>query len=106
MINASTAILCLNSIEDETLHILAKHGVFNSYHEYYGVLKEEFEETLENNAKVYAKINELWLEIRKDNTDCIKSISDELYKIAFDNLCEWVQVCAVIQKYKRGVECD
>lgn len=102
MVSLDSAFECKIAVEYELTNILDKHGEFNSYHEFYGVLKEEFEETMENNAKFYAKINELWLAIRKDNINCIKSNTDDLYQIAFNNLCEWVQVCAVIQKYKRG----
>ena len=106
MINKDSIFECKFAIDNELTNILDKYGDFNSYHEYYAVLKEEFEETLENNAKFYEKINKLWLAIRKDNTNCIKLNADELYTIAFNNLCEWVQVCAVIKKYKRGVEND
>lgn len=102
MINSKSAEMCIETLEKETLHIIKQHGYFNSFHEFYGVLLEEFEETMENSDEFYSKMNKLWLAIRKDDTDCIKLNADRLYQIAFDNLCEWVQVCAVIVKYKKG----
>ena len=106
IINDASKRIAKLSVDEEKNNIILSRGFFNSPHEFYGVLQEELEEAIETHFECMYKMDNLWFAIKKDRFDLIKLISDEIYQIAFSNILEWVQVCAVIEKYREGCSND
>lgn len=102
--NAKDAIFV--AIEEETQNCIFNHGFFKNPHEFISVLFEELEETMYNNNDIKHSTRLAWECIKKDNINCIKSNVCDLYALAFENLQEWVQVCAVLSKYLKGCSND
>ena len=94
------------AIEEETQNCISNHGFFKNNHEFIAVLLEELQETYYNDNEIDYSFKLAWECVKKDNIDCIKSNVCDLYALAFENLQEWVQVCAVFSKYLKGCNND
>lgn len=92
-----------NAVSSELSAAIRDHGEFNSYHEAYAVLREENEEVAEaftvfTNRKKDV-MQDLWKEIRRDDTAEMKGALITLRNAAIDIAKECVQVAAVCDKW-------
>ena len=84
-------------IERELEKIIKLHGYYNSDHEFYGVLKEEFEEAREELDSLENYIYKVWENIRLNEP--IEDI-DLMKGIVIRGIKELVQIAAVLEKAK------
>ena len=94
--------LIKNAIEDIAKKAIEKHGYYNSYAEYYAILKEETEELAEEIAIINKQVKYLWGAVRKnDNFDIYNNnIENHTNKAIYEAL----QVLSVIEKYKLTIK--
>lgn len=99
MISASAKDLTYQAINQELDSIIEKYGFFHSHHEFYGVLLEELEETQDNELLIKNLVSILWESIRRDDKQNTVINALEIQRLALQNALEWIQVCAVIDKF-------
>ena len=82
-----------------------EHGErFNSAHEAYAVMKEEYEEAKETLTDVRFLLNEgFWKDCRYGENSCVDFAEDIRIK-AINAACECIQVAAMAQKFINGEE--
>lgn len=77
---------------------------FNSAHEAYAVMKEEYEEAKEALTDVSIFLHEcFWTGCRHDENNCI-DFAEDIRNEAIKTSCECIQVAAVAQKFINGEE--
>lgn len=86
-------------VEDELERIIEEHGLFNSDHEAWAVIKEEIDETYEDIRELETNHAFWWKRIREDDIDNL-DVVDEIEKYAIEAIKELVQVIACCRKYK------
>lgn len=91
-------------IEDEYNNANKFYKPFNSCHEAYGVILEEYEETKEELLRIQAGIEKYWMRCRnskhvKPNT--IYLILNDLEADGLDCLNEVIQILAMVKKIKK-----
>jgi phytoene/squalene synthetase len=85
---------------DELGKAYEKHGKdFNSPHEAYAVIKEEFEETLDRLVLFRDMLDEFWMACRKDEST--KPLASFMFIAADEALTELAQVAAMCIKAKK-----
>jgi hypothetical protein len=94
-------------VMEEKRRIIEKHGLFNSTHEFYAVLKEEIEESKEMFDWLEGQINSdnfnnLWGKIKRDK--CLIETVSHMKKWVADSIKEMIQVLAVLEKYQEGLK--
>ncbi len=75
------------------------HGDFNSPHEGYAVLLEEYEEAADELRKLECHIADLWRSVKHDEIISLSNFS-YLERIANNFILEAIQVAAMVEKYK------
>ena len=81
-----------------------EHGErFNSAHEAYAVMKEEYEESKEALIDVSTLLNECFWTSCRYNENCV-DIAEDIRNEAIKAACECIQVAAMAQKYINGEE--
>lgn len=87
-------------IQNELYMASDDHGKkFHSDHKAYGVIQEEFEETMEELAEIRCGLDEMWQQVRADG-----KFGEELEYIskhAMNAACEAIQVAAMARKAMR-----
>lgn len=106
MIQDNTKDYVYNAIFSEMQKAVELHGFFKNHHEFYGVLKEEYEEATENEKYLNEKMELLWNAVKTDNLYDLEYYCYSLLGTAFHNVLEWIQVCSVIKKYLGGGKYD
>ena len=85
-------------VEEEIKQAISLHGYFNSFHEFYAVLKEEIEESRDEFTGIEHTLNKIWKAVKSD------TIADHLIinLNKYTNQCikELIQVLAMINKLK------
>ena len=83
-----------------------EHGErFNSAHEAYAVMKEEYEEAADFLADTDELINRaFWENCKRDDYDEMLRIAEIIRKRARNAACECIQVAAMAQKFINGEE--
>lgn len=71
---------------------------FQSLHEGYAVMLEEFEETLEALTEVECRLNNMWKDIRLDRTHLVESYAADISNYAQHTAAEAIQVAAMAKK--------
>lgn len=78
---------------------------FNSPHEGYAVILEEYEEAGEEQRHFKASLDSLWIAVRSDRTpDVLERILDTMKERAINLVMEAIQVAAMTQKMIDTVE--
>ena len=92
-------------IHEEKLLACEKFGEkHNSYHEAYAVIREEFEEALDEVIKCENSIDKLWDATKKNKSDWSqRRASEEIYDSAVRLACESIQLAAMARKTMDGV---
>ena len=75
-----------------------EHGQFNSYHEGYAVLLEEFEETQSELDEVKRYMDYMWGHIKDDNNTCTQHFAARVQTVAMRAAAEAIQVAAMALK--------
>lgn len=74
-------------------------GKFASRHEGASVIREEFEEAIEEMEEIQKAYKEMWLCVRRDFSKKVMAVSvDDIYKLAVEAACELIQVAAMAHK--------
>lgn len=85
-------------ISKEYDEAIKKHGIFQSDHEAYAVLKEEVEEASEELDYIDASMVLMWGDIREDKD--ITERAERIYQYAISLIQEATQVAAMALKIK------
>lgn len=82
-----------------------EHGErFNSAHEAYAVILEEYEEAKESLESAGGFLNHsFWVSCRHDENNCI-DFAEDIRNEAIKAACECIQVAAMAQKFINGEE--
>jgi hypothetical protein len=92
----------LLAMDREVISIKEQHGEkYNSDHEGWAILKEEYEESSENLIMLKERLKAVWQKIRANNLD----IDTEIELMRWDAIelaCEAVQCAAVCKKWHEG----
>ena len=89
----------LNELNRAEMKYGRKH---NSPHEAYGVLKEEYEEAIEEAESLYNSINAFWEKVKHDQ--CADLELEDIRKNAIHLAAEAIQTAAMAEKALRGYD--
>lgn len=89
--------------ENELSRANANFPLFNSPHEGYAVILEEYEEAHEALEQVKSSLDVLWERVKGIDIACFlkkKTLPMAIYEDAINAACEMVQVAAMLLKYE------
>ena len=85
-------------VNDELIESNKKHGDFNSAHEGYSVLLEEYEELQDENLALKKCIDLMWKGIKKDDNHLTIGCLEEMESLSGHLIEEAIQVAAMVRK--------
>lgn len=92
-------------IENELDFATEEHGAtFASKHEGAAVLAEEAQEAAEEVEAIHRKFDNLWAEVRADNSKTAREYAEDIASHAECLACEAIQVAAMAIKFVDTVE--
>lgn len=92
-------------IENELDFATEEHGAtFASIHEGAAVLAEEAQEAAEEVEAIHRKYDNLWAEVRADNSKSAREYAEDIASHAERLACEAIQVAAMAIKFVDTVE--
>jgi len=91
-------------VQEEYARASDQHGArFNSPHEAYSVMKEEFEEAVAECNIVNGVLNvEYWNSVKQDSDYIGNKVAGEIQKYAINAACEMIQLAAMALKAQKG----
>lgn len=86
-------------VEDELRLAQARFSPFNSSHEGWAVIKEEFEELKEMVVELEGDLNKLWQGVRRDDYGSQQAAVTAMSNKTLKTIKEAVQVAAMVRRF-------
>lgn len=91
-------------VDNEVAKAEEKYPALNSFHEGYGVLKEEVEESDEEMQNVKDHLETFWFYVRRDDKESSLYFADQIYLTALSGINEMIQAAAMAKRIMRDLK--